>query len=124
MLKFYRWLPAIIVMLAIFAFSSRTSSELPEFGILDTLVKKSGHFIGYAILAGTAWYGFELNNNKLHFAWLIAVMYAFTDEYHQSFIPGRHPSIFDVLFFDAGGAILGLLIFRFWLAKKILNSRL
>ncbi len=116
--KINRWLPAIIVMIVIFAFSSRTSRELPEFGMVDALVKKSGHITEYAMLACALWYGFHLQENKWRFAWLLAVLYALTDEYHQSFVPGRHPSIIDVFVFDGVGAFLGLTIFKLWFQKK------
>jgi VanZ family protein len=36
---------------------------------------------------------------------LIAVIYAATDEFHQSFSPGRHPRATDVLIDSLGAAI-------------------
>ena len=38
-----RWLPALLMMITIFTFSSRTSNELPNFGGWDYFVKKSAH---------------------------------------------------------------------------------
>ena len=49
--KLPRWLPAVLMMAAIFGFSSIPSSEMPRFGLLDLLVKKGGHALGYALLA-------------------------------------------------------------------------
>lgn len=40
----------------------------------------------------------------------IAVFYAMTDEFHQSFIPNRTPALFDVGV-DAAGSVLGLMIY-------------
>jgi VanZ family protein len=45
-------------------------------------------------------------------AWLLAFFYAATDEFHQSFVHGRHASIFDVLIFDNFGALLALYFYR------------
>jgi VanZ family protein len=41
---------------------------------------------------------------------VLAVAYALTDEFHQSFVPGRHASFIDALGFDAGGAGFVLLL--------------
>ena len=41
-------------------------------------------------------------------AWLVATLYAMTDEWHQSFVPGRGPAIHDVIL-DSSGALLGAL---------------
>jgi VanZ family protein len=40
-------------------------------------------------------------------AWLLAVLYGLSDEFHQSFVPGRHASLVDVAF-DALGAGIGV----------------
>ena len=51
-------------------------------------------------------------------AWLLTILYALTDEYHQSFVAGRHPSIWDVLVFDNLGALLAL-----WLTANRLKQK-
>lgn len=108
-----RWLPALILMLAIFAFSSRASNELPNFGGWDYLVKKSAHGIGYGLLALS--YLRALPNRNYKLAWLLAVLYSLTDEFHQSFVPGRRASLVDVFVFDNLGAMIALsLHYRFF----------
>lgn len=97
-------------MVIIFFFSSQPSNELPDFDWADTIVKKIGHVIGYAILARSYWYAFRMREDKRWLAWLLAVLYALTDEVHQSFVPGRYPSILDVLIFDNFGAMISLWI--------------
>ena len=101
-----RWLPAIVLMAAIFTFSATPTKNLPNYGFWDTLVKKGGHMTGYGLLAVAYWYGLGFDRKKGWLAWLLAVLYAATDEFHQSFTPGRHASVDDVLLFDNGGAIL------------------
>jgi VanZ family protein len=108
------WGPSILVMAVIFAFSSIPSNEMPIFGPVDFLVKKGGHASGYALLAlanlralrripGGQWTRLSI------LAWILAVLYSATDEFHQSFVPGRHPAVTDVGI-DALGAATGLLL--------------
>ena len=113
-----RFLPAILVMLSIFLFSAGSAVELPE-KLLQTVINKGGHMVGYGLLALAFWRMFEFEENRFWLAWLLAVLYALTDEYHQSFVPGRHPSLFDALFFDALGALIALwLVSRFFKSKR------
>jgi VanZ family protein len=101
-----RWLPAFLMMLTIFAISSRTSNELPSFGGWDYFVKKSAHGVGYGLLALS--YLRALPKRNYFLAWLLAVLYSATDEFHQSFVPGRHAAVTDVLVFDSFGAMIAL----------------
>ena len=117
MSKFMRWIPAIFVMLAIFIASATPSTKIPNYGFWDTLVKKGGHMIGYGLLAGAYWYGLGFDRRKGWLAWILAVVYAASDELHQSFTPGRHPSLVDVLLFDGGGAALALAMI-YWIRKQ------
>jgi VanZ family protein len=96
------------MMLIIFLFSARPSAELPYFAWADRLVKKGGHMIGYAILAFLYWRALDFREKKVWLAWFLAVLYAMSDEFHQSFVPGRYPSVLDVLIFDNFGALISL----------------
>ncbi len=113
-----RWGPSLLMMLGIFALSAQPASRLPEFGWIDYLVKKSGHVIGYGMLSLANWHGFRWERRRIWVAWLLAVLYAITDEIHQAFVPGRHPSLFDVLVFDGGGAALALFLGGFAQARR------
>ncbi len=107
-----RWGPSILIMMIIFAFSSIPSAEMPDFGSTDLLIKKSGHACGYALLASALLWGTGSHSLKrLLLAWLLAILYAFTDEFHQIFVPGRHSSLVDVGI-DAAGGLTGLVIYR------------
>lgn len=114
-----RWIPALVGMVVIFVFSSQPSDNLPNFDWADKLVKKSGHMVGYAILATTYWYALGLKPERRWLAWMLAVLYAATDEFHQSFVPGRGASALDVLLFDNLGALIGL-----WLANHRLQRKI
>jgi len=100
------------MMLIIFMFSSRPSTELPNFEDWDYFVKKGAHTLGYGLLALAYWRGLNLEPGKRQLAWGLAICYAITDEIHQIFVPGRHPSLFDILFFDNLGAMLGLILWE------------
>ena len=113
-----RWLPAIAIMVIIFIFSAQPSDNLPDFGWADRIVKKGGHMFGYGLLAVSYWYAFTWAGRKRWLAWLLVCLYACTDEFHQSFVSGRHPSIWDVLIFDNLGAIISL-----WLADRNLKQK-
>ena len=76
-------------------------------------VRKAAHFTEYMILAGLltgAWY--DENKKRLSgFAVpaLIGIIYAATDEFHQTFISGRGGMVKDVMI-DSCGVIAGVLI--------------
>ncbi len=101
-----RWFPALLMMTLIFGFSSIPSHEMPEFGALDLSIKKFGHALGYGLLALS--YQRGLGGKRPWLAWIMAATYAASDEIHQSFVPGRGPSVWDVLLFDNFGALAGL----------------
>ena len=105
-----RWFPAIIVMGVIFGFSSLSYQEIPNFGFWDLLVKKGAHVLGYGLLALAFWYGLGFQKKLWWLVLLFSVLYALSDEYHQSFVPGRHPSWVDALVIDGSGAALMLFV--------------
>ncbi|NIW80004.1 MAG: VanZ family protein, partial [Calditrichae bacterium] len=43
---------------------------------------------------------------------IIGIVYGISDEYHQSFVPGRFADVVDALA-DTLGIIIGVLLFRF-----------
>ncbi len=87
------------------------------------MIRKVMHVIEYAILAGLVWRALfqptAKDNRKWSWpvagkAFAITVVYAATDEWHQSFVPHRVGSIFDVGFdgFGAAIAVVALWCFR------------
>jgi len=115
-MKITRWLPAIFMMMVIFGFSSIPGKVMPNFGAMDLVVKKGAHVLGYALLACSFWYGQGFTRHGWWLALLLAILYAISDEFHQSFVPGRHPSWVDALVIDGSGAGLGLVVC--WLGLK------
>jgi len=117
-----RWGPAFLLMAVIFGFSSITSESLPNFGLLDYIVKKGGHAFGYGLLALSYLRGLKGNSSHVearwfYIAWVLVVLYSTTDEFHQSFVSGRHPAMTDVMI-DSSGAALAL-----WLASRYYKQK-
>lgn len=96
---------------------------------LVTVARKGAHVTEYAILAILFWRAVaqpkwrdpEPWNWKLAMASILFVaLYAATDELHQSTVPNRQGSAWDVLI-DTVGAVIGILMlwrFRKWLEAK------
>jgi VanZ family protein len=85
---------------------------------VQTAIRKSAHVTEYAILSMLLWRSFSHRLKKNSHAWswrlagwvlLVVAAYAATDEFHQSFVPSRMASPWDVLI-DTVGAALGLLV--------------
>ena len=119
--KLLRWLPAILLMTVVFLLSSIPSEEMPDIGSWDSLVKKGGHMLGYGMLALAFWYALGWEPKHAWTALFVTVLYGLSDEFHQSFVPGRNPSLWDALGFDAGGAIL-LVIIAYLVKRRGLPS--
>lgn len=113
-----RWGPAILFMAVIFIASATPNTELPTLGAWDLLAKKGGHLLGYALLAAALFhaltYGRDFKRSHYILAVCIAILYAASDEYHQTFTPGRSATPVDVGI-DAVGACLGPAI---WIAIR------
>jgi VanZ family protein len=108
-LTLLRWLPAIAIMIVIFGFSSIPSQEMPSFGFWDLIIKKGAHMLGYGLLTLALWFGMHFDKRLWWLVLLLALVYALSDEFHQAFVPGRHPSWVDALIIDGSGAALTLL---------------
>lgn len=79
---------------------------------LNLPLRKVMHFTEYLILC-VLWLN-ALSQSKVKHKYIISIiiciLYAFTDEYHQTFINGRTGQLTDVLI-DSSGAILGSIIY-------------
>jgi len=112
-----RWLPALFVMALIFIFSSQPGDRLPNFLDWDYVVKKTSHVVVYGLLALSYLHLFGYERKYYWLAWAMALLYAGTDEFHQSFIPHRTATLFDALIFDDFGAAIALLLHCKYLRK-------
>lgn len=103
------WFPPFVWALIIFTFSSFQVGSSSEFYWKDFVVKKTAHVIEYGIFATLIYRALinsKIENKKaMWYAVLIALFYGMTDEFHQSFTPGRGPKFTDVLIDTTGATI-------------------
>jgi VanZ family protein len=129
------WGPPLALMLVIFVFSAQPKPAPPAgagrvyfSGVMpiftgygwEALTKKGAHVAGYGLLAALIMRGLlaqgQSPRDAAYFAILLAVSYALTDELHQAFVPGRHPSLLDIGF-DYVGATGACLLARRLITK-------
>jgi len=84
--------------------------------VILVLMRKCAHVTEYAVLALLLWRALRsipILRAKMLMVFVAVVLgcalFAATDEFHQTFVKSRTPSVRDV-FLDVGGALLGLLI--------------
>lgn len=113
---FFRlWLPVVFWAGLIFIGSSLPAVKTGADYWPDFLIKKVFHLFEYFILYLLTWRAFKNYFSKQVFivAFLFIVLYAASDEFHQSFVPGREAKVRDVII-DAAGGFLGL-----WFLKSL-----
>jgi VanZ family protein len=132
------WLPVLVGILVIMVESSEwlgaeyTSGPLrmiwqaifghvsePQWQIIHHYIRKSGHFVGYGFI-GLAWLrAWWMTLPHSHFvpdallALLGTALIAASDEFHQSFVPNRTASPWDVLIDCSGAITLQLMVYVF-----------
>jgi len=83
------------------------------------VVRKCAHLTCYAILAALLYRAFRQDQKRSARAGVLALIgaaiYASLDEFHQSFVPSRTGSPWDVAI-DCAGALAGLLLY--WLLRN------
>ena len=99
--------------------------EIPEEG-LHFVIRKGAHFSVYAVLGILSYIAFTVSGysrrKAVFYAWLLATVYAGTDEYHQTFIPGRSGEVTDVMI-DSVGAAIGISICYSLRRTKLFSCR-
>ncbi|MEH7118943.1 VanZ family protein [Neobacillus vireti] len=138
-MKKRKWwiLAAVLWMAVIFTFTqapystgSSTSSAIEKLfvalhinadqstiDLLNFIGRKASHITVFGFLAFLFFKSLENYRFAYVLSWILTVIYAMSDEYHQSFMPGRTASVKDVFLFDSVGAFLVLLL-TFFLFRK------
>jgi len=121
--KFFRfWFPVLIWALVIFILSSipNLQSGLEQ----DFVLRKIAHILEYAILNFLLIRAFTAEGlgykKAIISSAIIAMLYAFSDEYHQTFVFGREGKLKDVGIDSIGILLSGLM----WYYKNKLKVRL
>lgn len=112
-----RWLPPLLWMAAIFIVSDQPSLPQAPDAFIDMLIKKTLHAAAYAILAWLWWRALDgrgetsdhraIDLRRALTALAITGIYAISDEWHQTFVPGRMGKVTDVMI-DVAGAIVAI----------------
>ncbi len=96
----------------IFWLSSQQALPPPP-GVSYTVAAIVGHFILYTVLTFLLLIALgsprKINSALIAVTLSIALGYALTDEFHQSFVPGRDAALFDVLI-DALGVLFAITV--------------
>jgi len=114
-------LPAVVWMMFIFFLSSIPGDDLPDVDI--PYIHMIAHFIEYTVL------GFLLSRSFAHSvgkekkvfvsvtAFVISVLFALSDEYHQTFVAGRNGDWMTVGY-DAAFAVCGIGTYLLFLKRN------
>jgi VanZ family protein len=88
-----------------------------RWGEIHHLIRKTGHFIGYGLI-GLAWLRawwmtlpFSRFSTDAALAMLGTALLATWDEWHQSFLPNRTSSAWDVLLDSCGALVMQLIVY-------------
>jgi hypothetical protein len=104
------WLPPLVLMAVIFALSAQPNLN-SGLGLADTILRKLVHFGEFALLAFLWWRVFvgRLSRGRAAVAaFVVASLYALSDELHQHFVSGRHGSPVDWAIDSAGAGLSAL----------------
>ena len=104
-----RVLAPLALMGVIFWFSAQPAGGHHAWWVI--IFRKLGHITGYALLTGAWWWALrDVTRRPLLWAVGISLLYACSDEFHQTFVRGREGTPRDVAIDAVGMAIAALLI--------------
>lgn len=99
--------------------------DIHSFLIFHHYLRKTGHVVGYGMLSLLLLRGWRATFGRVPslllraalLAWLGTLSVAALDEWHQSFIPSRTGTVWDVLL-DSVAGVAFLVIAFFWLRRR------
>jgi VanZ family protein len=117
------WLPVLVWAGVIFAFSATPNLRVAQSADVDFVVRKAGHMFVFGVLAVLIWraLAYSAVRRAMVWSWVLTAGYAASDEFHQSFTAGRHPSPVDAGI-DSVGALLFLVALALWLRGRRTRS--
>ena len=115
----FRWVPVLAWMGIIYFFSSRPDLPHVDEPWLELSLRKLAHAVEYAILGALLARAIGIDGRRgLAFAAALGILYAASDEWHQTFVPGRKGNLIDVTL-DSVSAMAGAYLwFRFFTKKR------
>ncbi len=106
-----RFGPPVALMAVIFFLSAQPDLGT-GLGTWDTVLRKLAHAVEYGLLFLLWLRALRWSGRAAWWAAGIAILYAISDEFHQSFVEGRHGSPWDVAIDVAGVAIATTAAYR------------
>jgi len=104
--------PSLLWATFIFVLSAQEMLPGLTLSTADFILKKTGHMFVYAVLYWLIVKGFKKSGYKFERIWLqalvICVIYAVTDELHQSTVPGRTATLRDIGYDLLGASLVFL----------------
>jgi VanZ family protein len=115
-------LPLLIWSVVIFSFSNRQKVAFVDNYTVSFFIFKTLHVLEYTVLYFLWVRVFHLLKikNKYWWALLAIFLYGLSDEFHQSWIPGREGKIRDALVDSLGGFLGWYLIGKYQKLKQII----
>ena len=105
------WILTLAWMGVIFVLSSQPDLRSSLDPIYDYIFRKAAHFMEYFILALLLTQALDGRRWRWRSAFIIAFLYASSDEWHQSFVRGRVAYSGDVLI-DSLGALTAVMLLK------------
>lgn len=104
---------APLALMALIFWLSAQSDLSTDLGLADLILRKLAHMTAFGSLAALWWWALRpATARALAPAVVIAVLYAISDEYHQTFVEGRSGSPVDVAIDCVGIGVAALLVSR------------
>jgi VanZ family protein len=113
------WLPALVWMAVIFAFSTRHGGG--HLAPAEVLLRKLAHVTEYFVLTALLVRALRRSTpaTAVPVAMAAALAYAASDEWHQSFVPGRTATPRDVAIDAVGIALAAIVVSRTRLREQV-----
>ena len=115
-MKFYTVITICYMFIIVFV-SHIPQKDIPESISSPNNIDLLLHFVEYSILGFLLFQSINTDEfftiSPLYGSVVIGIFFAILDEFHQSFVPGRHMSSMDMLF-DSVGILFGTFSSRFF----------
>ena len=111
------WFLVFLWMGVIYYFSDQPHLKSDLAPLWDTILRKIAHAAEFFILAYLLFNAYRQMNisfyRALYMSLVLAILYAFFDEYHQSLVAGRHHSYLDVSIDSLGASSFAILRYKY-----------
>ena len=93
-----------------------------QYDHIHHIIRTCAHFSEYFVYFLLLYRAVRARSEGWRWSWatvalLIAAAYSLTDEFHQSFVPSRGPSVYDSLL-DTTGALVALVALWLWFRRR------